>query len=310
MTRLISEIACVGTALASFAWQCPVYCVDAFHTLPLIHQTFRSYDKNVATESPISLSCEMSPNSRSHLLSSALYSTMNSRRDDDSTTLRAEDRTIEVVPSTWKEALRRFFLGDLGPPLVVLSISGFILARFQLADTISVTDVTIFMLAIMFWWFQEYFFHRVLLHSPFEWIGKSIHRHHHEKSYFHVSIDPPALLLGWLFVAHFMLKAVLPWHLCLSATIGYSMAGLYYEWSHYIVHTRVKAPTPSQDNSFVGCISTAMSSTFSQMRDNHIRHHRVDDSYWYAFSIPAMDSLFATNPEMKEWKSRKSLTEG
>ncbi|KAL7490178.1 hypothetical protein ACHAW6_015913 [Cyclotella cf. meneghiniana] len=217
---------------------------------------------------------------------------MNNRRDETSTTIHVEDRTSESVPSTWKEALQRFILGESGPPLVVLSISWFAFTRLQLAETISIHDITIFILAIVVWWFQEYFFHRVLLHSPFEWFGKSIHRDHHEKSYFHVSIDPPALLLTWLFAAHFMLKSVLPWHLCLSSTIGYAVAGLYYEWSHYIVHTRVKV----------------MSSMFSQMRDNHIRHHRVDDKYWYAFSVPAMDDLFTTNPEIKDVKRKESLS--
>ena len=31
-----------------------------------------------------------------------------------------------------------------------------------------------------------------------------------------------------------------------------------------------------------------------------MRHHLVDDRYWYAFSVPAMDDLFDTNPNVKE----------
>lgn len=35
------------------------------------------------------------------------------------------------------------------------------------------------------------------------------------------------------------------------------------------------------------------------MRDNHIRHHLIDDRYWYAFSVVEMDDLFGTNPNVK-----------
>ena len=145
--------------------------------------------------------------------------------------LREEE---EAVPSEWSHALRRFYLGEIGPPLVVLSICAFAYARFKLSCVFAVTDTLVFASSVIFWWIQEYFFHRVLLHAPFGWIGNSIHQKHHDKTYFHVSVDPPALLLGWLFAAHFMLKSVLPWNLCLSATIGYASAGLFYEWSHYM----------------------------------------------------------------------------
>ena len=145
--------------------------------------------------------------------------------------LREEE---EAVPSEWSHALRRFYLGEIGPPLVVLSICAFAYARFKLSCVFAVTDTLVFASSVIFWWIQEYFFHRVLLHAPFGWFGNSIHQKHHDKTYFHVSVDPPALLLGWLFAAHFMLKSVLPWNLCLSATIGYASAGLFYEWSHYM----------------------------------------------------------------------------
>jgi len=200
----------------------------------------------------------------------------------------------ETVPSTWSHALQRFFIREPGPPLVLLSISGFIYTRIQSSMPFSIAELSILASSIIVWWIQEYFFHRILLHSPFQWIGKSIHRTHHGKTYFHISIDPPELLLGWLFAAHFILKSVLPWHYCLSVTIGYALAGLVYEWSHYIVHTKVRPPS----SSFF--LSETFSRLFSQMRDNHMRHHLVDDRYWYAFSVPAMDDLFETNPDVKE----------
>ena len=214
----------------------------------------------------------------------------------------------ETVPSSWTQALHRFFIGDIGPPLVVLSISGFLYARLQLSVPFSIAEVTIFASTIVFWWIQEYFFHRVLLHSPVDWIGKSIHQTHHEKNYFHISIDPPALLLGWLFAAHLMMKSILPWHLCLTATVGYALAGLVYEWSHYIVHTKVKPPSTQSNKSFP---VSSLSRLFSKMRDNHVRHHLVSDQNWYAFSVPAMDDLFGTNPNVRDVRGdpKKRLVE-
>ena len=198
----------------------------------------------------------------------------------------------ESVPSTWKGALRRFFLGDLGPPLVALSLSGLACARLQLLTAMpySLSEFAIFVASVLVWWVQEYLFHRHLLHSSFEWIGKSIHRSHHERDYFHVSIDTPILLLGWLLAAHLALRCAMPHHLGLSATIGYGLAGLAYEWSHYIVHVKVRTP---RSGSFP-------SRLFARMRDNHMRHHLVDDRYWYAFGVPAMDDLFGTNPDVKD----------
>ena len=142
----------------------------------------------------------------------------------------------EAVPSKWSDALRRFFFGEIGPPLVVLSILGFAYARLNLSNVFTMADTLVFTCSVIFWWIQEYFFHRVLLHSPSQWLTpiSNIHQKHHEKTYFHVSIDPPALLLGWLFTAHLILKSILPWSLCLSSTIGYASAGLFYEWSHYM----------------------------------------------------------------------------
>ena len=207
----------------------------------------------------------------------------------------AIQKVTDTVPSTWPQALHRFFLGEIGPPLVVVLIAGFIYTRLQLPIPISLApELLVFASSVVFWCFQEYAFHRILLHSPFDWIGKSIHQTHHDKDYFHISIDPPVLLVGWLFTAHFILKSMLPWHICLSATIGYAFAGFIYEWSHYIVHTKVKVPR--KQSSVIGSF---FSNLYNQMRDNHVRHHLVNDQYWYSFSVTAMDDMFNTNPSVK-----------
>ena len=137
---------------------------------------------------------------------------------------------------------------------------------------------------------KEHIIHDKLLHSNTDWIGKQIHLEHHKKDYFHISIDPPALLIGWLLTAHLLLRLMLPTPLAITATIGYAIAGMGYEWTHYIVHTKVKPK----------------SAFMTKVRDNHLRHHLVDNHYWFAFTLPFVDDLFGTNPTVKEVRRRRS----
>ena len=196
------------------------------------------------------------------------------------------DEQLEAVPTNMRDAVRRFFFGkDIGPILVVGTISSFMQTRFALATPLSVADLAVLATSIVFWWVQEHVLHQKALHSNVDWVGKRIHEAHHANNYHHVSIDSAELIIGWLLAVHLFLRAVLPFHLALSATIGYAMAGLFYEWAHYIVHTKVKRKRGS---------------FWAKMRDNHMRHHRINEQYWLAFSIPFLDDLFGTNPDVKE----------
>jgi sterol desaturase/sphingolipid hydroxylase (fatty acid hydroxylase superfamily) len=69
--------------------------------------------------------------------------------------------------------------------------------------------------------------------------------------------------------------------LAVTATIAYASAGLWYEWVHFIVHTRVKFPK----NSY-----------FDTCKTHHARHHLVSSDHWLAFSYPAVDDWLGTNP--------------
>jgi sterol desaturase/sphingolipid hydroxylase (fatty acid hydroxylase superfamily) len=191
------------------------------------------------------------------------------------------------------QALRVFFLsGDYGPSMIVATIVGMTQWRLQSNYSTSWSDVAVFFAAILLWSFQEYFLHDQVLHSDQDWWGKQIHQEHHDKPYYHVSIDPAPLLLGWMMVAHVVLfRCWLPLPLAVSATLGYSVAGLFYEWTHYIVHTKVR---------FRGWTSRF----WIRVRDNHVRHHRICSDYWYAFSVPWMDDLFRSNPTVQDVQRR------
>jgi hypothetical protein len=201
--------------------------------------------------------------------------------------------TPEGSPKTLTQAFYVFFLDKYhGPRLAALSVAALTAWRCYLAATsasasvaLGVTDVAAFSAAVVFWWLQEHILHLHALHSKFDWMGKEIHEGHHAKPYHHISIDPAGLIMAWLLTTHLIFCAILPLPMALSATAGYATAGLFYEWAHFIVHTKVRF----------------MKQTYwSRMKDHHIRHHLVDDRYWLGFSVPAVDYLFRTNPNVQE----------
>lgn len=195
----------------------------------------------------------------------------------------------EAVPNTLSRAFQTFFLDEYnGPRACAALILGMAAWRWSLPVPFSFMDVGTSLLMILFWWIQEHWMHLHLLHSERDWYGKQVHQDHHEKPYYHVSIDPAPLMIGWLCVVHCFTRVLLPLPLALSATIGYSSAGLFYEWSHFIVHTRVP-----------------FRSYWKRMKDHHVRHHLVDDHNWLGFSVPAIDTLFGTNPDPLQVKRSK-----
>jgi Fatty acid hydroxylase superfamily len=196
--------------------------------------------------------------------------------------------STQIVPTTMFGAIASFFASkDIhGPRLVLVLLVGFLMQRLQIGWTSAVTpwdDIGVAMCALVFWWFQEHVMHKYLLHSEYDWMGKRIHQEHHEKPYHHVSIDPAPLMIAWFTIVHVLLRLALPLHLALTATMAYGIAGLFYEWTHFIVHTRVRF---------------SHGSYWEHVKNHHARHHLVNNSYWFAFSLTAIDDIFGTNPSV------------
>ena len=216
-----------------------------------------------------------------------------------STSSTQERTTTTTLPTTMSEAIQTFFWsGDKGPSFVVLALVYFSVARLTLVVEQAPTTMNlllmepvVFAASIIFWVVQEHVLHQRLLHSNFDWMGKIIHQEHHNKPYFHISVDPAWMLLGWLATAHLLCRQLLPLPLALTATLGYSLAGLFYEWSHYIVHTKVPLK----------------SSFWKTVKQNHMRHHLVNDSYWFGFSLPMIDDLFGTNPPIRQARLERKM---
>lgn len=129
---------------------------------------------------------------------------------------------------------------------------------------------------------QEWVIHAKFLHSSFDWPGRAIHEGHHQLPYHHVSIDPLWLMIAFLALAAAVSTALLgPTPLAASAFLGYCSSGLFYEFCHYLVHTRYVPKTRY----------------FRQLRQHHALHHLRNEAYWLSFSITAVDALMGTLPK-------------
>jgi hypothetical protein len=191
------------------------------------------------------------------------------------------------VPTTLRQALQVFFFGRIyhGPRTIVAALLGLVTCRGMLHTTFSPIEVGVACAMVLFWCLQEHVLHQRFLHSEKDWRGKRIHQRHHERDYFHISIDPAPLMISWMSIVGIGLFWLLPTHeLALTATIAYASAGLWYEWTHFIVHTKVRFPK----NSY-----------FDSCKTHHARHHLVNHNHWLAFSYPGVDDWFGTNPSVK-----------
>jgi Fatty acid hydroxylase superfamily len=202
--------------------------------------------------------------------------------------------TTPSVPTTWKEAFRVFFASPQyhGPRLIVLFVSILFYLRIELGFPMSTTssgleEIGVAVAAVVFWWFQEHVMHQHLLHSTVNWMGKDIHVQHHNQPYHHISIDPAPIMISWLTLVHVILRygfgTVWPLSFVYTATIAYGMAGLFYEWTHFIVHTKIRF----SPHSF-----------WTKVKNHHARHHLVNHDNYFAFSVTHIDDIFGTNPDV------------
>jgi len=99
-----------------------------------------------------------------------------------------------------------------------------------------------------------------------------------------VSIDSLSLVVPWFLAATALLHLILPAPLAITATFSYTMMGLFYEFVHYLAHTRV---TPKWK-------------FLRNIKSHHMKHHLIDDRYWQTFTITEIDTIMKTAPDAKE----------
>lgn len=126
------------------------------------------------------------------------------------------------VPRTLSAALWMFFTHP-SILLILCGLAGLVAGRFSFSGPSSsllqiFLECSLVLFTIVGWILQEWFLHRLLLHSSFDWFGREIHAQHHALPFYHVSIDPPlivgiwgaiACILGWVFVPQPLVWTVL-----------------------------------------------------------------------------------------------------
>lgn len=194
-------------------------------------------------------------------------------------------------PTTVREAIAAFFTYPSPIILAALVIGSLILRGFL--GPLSYADALVALVPVIVWPFLEWSLHRYLLHlQPVRLLGITFdfdfakkHRIHHQQPwrpkhiflpvYVHIVMAPVLTAAAFWILPQQGLAA--SWMAALAAM------ALLYEWTHYIVHTRVRPQ-----------------SRFAQrLFHNHRMHHFRNEHYWYSFTVPDIDVLFGTGPADK-----------
>ncbi|HSD89096.1 MAG TPA: sterol desaturase family protein [Kofleriaceae bacterium] len=190
---------------------------------------------------------------------------------------------------TRKEALRVFF-SRKGPRTIAKIAAGTWIARLVLGPP-GLSDLAAAAAAIGIWPVQEWVLHKYVLHlEPRKIAGKHFdpmfaqaHRTHHaDPRDVDMTLLPqqvivtaaPVAAAGWLMAFGFRRAA-------LTGMATYSTMTLFYEWTHFIVHTNVKPLT----------------SYGKLVRRNHRLHHYRHENYWFGFTFPLIDRWLGTAPD-------------
>lgn len=198
-----------------------------------------------------------------------------------------DPKTVTDLESitTYEEALRVFFSRP-GPRRIAKTAGAALLARAFLGPPSPGELATC--VGVAAWWpLQEWLTHKYLLHlkprDGFDLYFAQRHRWHHEHPR---DVDgtllPMRVLRGSTpVVGGLFLLALGPRRRTLSAMATYTTMTLLYEWTHFLVHTGIQPK----------------GAFYTTLRRNHRLHHFRSEQYWYAFTLPLVDTVLGTNPD-------------
>lgn len=195
-------------------------------------------------------------------------------------------------PTTLGEAFRAFFTYPSPIILALLIIGSLVLRGFF--GPFDRFDLLVALVPIAGWPFLEWTLHRYLLHlRPVRVFGVTLdfdfakkHRTHHQQpwrtkyiflpAYVHATMAPVLIAAAFWLLPRPGLAAT--W------MAGLAAMALVYEWTHFIVHSRIRPK-----------------SRFAQrLFHNHRMHHFRNEHYWYSFTVPHIDVMFGTGPEDRD----------
>ncbi|MEO3759342.1 sterol desaturase family protein [Mycobacterium sp. B14F4] len=192
---------------------------------------------------------------------------------------------------TLKDALREFWKHPspwmIGATLVAALVARFVVGDWQPTDAL----VPLAMLAVFP--FFEWIIHVFVLHWRPKRLGRLTidpllardHRAHHQDPR-----DVPLIFIPW--------KSLVSWVLPLTVAVGLlafprlgmgltylvciATLGLFYEWTHYLIHSDYKPKTP----------------VYRAIWRNHRQHHFKNEHYWFTVtSSGTADRVLGTYPD-------------
>nr|MBV6628695.1 sterol desaturase family protein [Oceanococcus sp. HetDA_MAG_MS8] len=195
--------------------------------------------------------------------------------------------TDTAALNSYTQAMRAW-LSFPSPWLLALFALISAIARTQLAPIVW-RDGVLFLAGIALWPWIEWTLHRYVLHmKPIRWGSRTWdlawsqkHRaHHRSPTDPRLILLPPVLHLvagSLLFVLAFVSPQPA---LALSMVCGVALAALNYEWTHFLVHTRVRPRLHYYQSLFRA----------------HRLHHFRNENYWYGFTLTSVDRCLGTGP--------------
>lgn len=147
-----------------------------------------------------------------------------------------------------------------------------------------------FVLAIVLWILGEHPAHRYLLHMkrPRSAFGRRLIARLHYDHHRDPSNAQLLFLPFWVSAPLLALGLTLPWVVRgdwaagVSFLTGLSSVLVYYEWMHFAMHQRLHL-----NNRF-----------YKHVFDGHMRHHYMNERYWFGVSNPVGDWLWSTYPSV------------
>src|SRR5690606_3969946 len=153
---------------------------------------------------------------------------------------------------------------------------------------------------LAFWPLQEWAAHKYLLHlEPTEKRDPGFaraHRIHHQDPHDIERILLPIEVIRGAMPGTWLASRVLfPFNRRLRSTAlaTYATMAVAYEWTHFIVHTRVEPKTAYG----------------KRVRKNHLLPHFRNENYWFGSVSPTIDSILGTEPDPESVPRSKTATD-
>lgn len=204
-------------------------------------------------------------------------------------TRRGDGFAAADSPDTLGGAVRAFFRYP-SPLILAAALLAALAYRLHLG-ALGAGDVLAVTAPWLVWPLLEWTLHRYVLHlRPFTLLGLRVdldfarkHRAHHREPWIPELIFlPPYLHLVAIPTLATLAFALLPAPgPAASVLTGLFSVALLYEWTHYIVHTRIQPRSRMARRIF----------------RNHRMHHFRNENYWYSFTVPPIDRALGTGPD-------------